>query len=112
MKESPCSRSTKVLKTVPRIGEVLSTVIMLETGPIDRFHSLGNYASYVRCVASTRVSNNKNKGEGDRKCGNAYLSWAFVEAAHRQSAGLPLRYRTGNLFSELKIEKYRCYLAT
>lgn len=72
----------KVLKTVPGIGEVLSTVIMLETGPIDRFHSPGNYASYARCVASTRVSNNKKKGEGNRKCGNAYLSWAFVEAAH------------------------------
>ena len=68
----------KVLKTVPGIGEVLSTVIMLETGPIARFHSPGNYASYARCVASTRVSNNKKKGEGNRKCGNAYLSWAFA----------------------------------
>ena len=72
----------RVLKTVPGIGEVLSTVIMLETGPVDRFHSPGNYASYARCVASTRVSNNKKKGEGNRKCGNAYLSLAFVEAAH------------------------------
>ena len=72
----------KVLKTVPGIGEVLSTVIMLETGPIERFNSPGNYASYARCVASTRISNSKKKGEGNRKCGNAYLSWAFVEAAH------------------------------
>ena len=28
------------------------------------------------------VSNGKKKGEGNRKNGNQYLSWAFVEAAH------------------------------
>jgi transposase len=71
-----------VLKTVPGIGEILSTVIMLETGPIERFTSAGNYASYARCVGSGRYSNNKKKGEGNRKNGNTYLAWAFVEAAH------------------------------
>jgi transposase len=71
-----------VLNTVPGIGEILSTVIMLETGPIERFTSAGNYASYGRCVGSGRFSNNKKKGEGNRKNGNAYLAWAFVEAAH------------------------------
>ena len=72
----------KVLKTVPGIGEILSTVIMLETGPIERFTSAGNYASYARCVGSGRFSNSKKKGEGNRKNGNSYLAWAFVEAAH------------------------------
>ncbi len=71
-----------VLKTVPGIGEILSTVIMLETGPIERFASAGNYASYARCVGSGRFSNAKKKGEGNRKNGNAYLAWAFFEAAH------------------------------
>ncbi|MEJ7807567.1 MAG: IS110 family transposase, partial [Telluria sp.] len=71
-----------VLKSVPGIGEILSTVIMLETGPIERFASAGNYASYARCVGSGRFSNNKKKGEGNRKNGNTYLAWAFVEAAH------------------------------
>ena len=71
-----------VLNSVPGIGEILSTVIMLETGPIERFTSAGNYASYARCVGSKRVSNNKKKGERNRKNGNAYLAWAFVEAAH------------------------------
>ena len=71
-----------VLKSAPGIGEILSTVIMLETGPIDRFTSAGNYASYARCVGSGRFSNAKKKGEGNRKNGNAYLAWAFVEAAH------------------------------
>jgi transposase len=71
-----------VLKTVPGIGETLSTIIMLETGPIERFSSAGNYSSYARCVGSGRYSNSKKKGEGNRKNGNAYLAWAFVEAAH------------------------------
>lgn len=71
-----------ILRTVPGIGDILSTVIMLETGPIERFTSAGNYASYARCVASDRNSNGKKKGEGNRKNGNAYLAWAFVEAAH------------------------------
>lgn len=71
-----------VLKSVPGIGEILSTVIMLEIGPIERFTSAGNFASYARCVGSQRVSNNRKKGEGNRKNGNAYLAWAFVEAAH------------------------------
>lgn len=71
-----------VLKSAPGIGEILSTVIMLETGPIERFTSAGNYASYARCVGSGRFSNSKKKGEGNRKNGNTYLAWAFVEAAH------------------------------
>jgi transposase len=28
------------------------------------------------------MSNGKKKGEGNTKCGNKYLAWAFVEAAN------------------------------
>ena len=31
---------------------------------------------------SRRLSNGKQKGENNQKCGNKYLSWAFVEAAN------------------------------
>jgi len=31
---------------------------------------------------SNRVSNGKKKGSNNEKCGNKYLAWAFVEAAH------------------------------
>lgn len=71
-----------ILQTVPGIGEILATTIMLESGPMERFADVGNYVSYARCVPSKRVSNGKKKGEGNRKNGNAYLAWAFVEAAH------------------------------
>jgi len=72
----------KRLKSVPGIGTVLATTILLETGSIDRFAGPGNYASYARCVSSEYTSNGKKKGTGNTKNGNKYLSWAFVEAAH------------------------------
>jgi transposase len=71
-----------LLKSVPGIGEVLAVVILLETGDIGRFAQVGNFASYARCVDSTRTSNGKKKGEGNTKNGNAYLVWAFIEAAN------------------------------
>lgn len=70
------------LQSVPGIGTVLALTIMLETGDISRFAQVGKYASYCRCVGSTRLSNGKQKGKGNHKNGNRYLSWAFVEAAN------------------------------
>jgi transposase len=70
------------LMSIPGIGKVLATVIMLETGDIARFAQVGNYASYARCVSSIRISNGKKKGEGNTQNGNAYLVWAFIEAAN------------------------------
>lgn len=58
------------LKTIPGIGD------------IRRFSAVGNYASYCRCVESRRLSNQKKKAGGNRKNGNKFLGWAFVEAAH------------------------------
>ena len=70
------------LKQVPGIGDILALTIALETGDIARFHKAGNYASYCRAVSSRKESNGKKKGEGNRKNGNKYLGWAFVEAAN------------------------------
>lgn len=71
-----------LLKSVAGIGDVLATVILLETGSIERFADVGNYASYCRCVGSAHMSNGKKKGEGNTKNGNRYLAWAYVEAAN------------------------------
>jgi transposase len=70
------------LCTVPGIAHVLAPVILLETGSIERFADVGNYASYARCVDSARFSNGKKKGEGNVRNGNKYLAWAFIEAAN------------------------------
>jgi transposase len=72
----------RLLNTVSGIGPILATVILLETGSMDRFADVGKYASYCRCVGSTHLSNGKKKGEGNTKNGNRYLAWAYVEAAN------------------------------
>ena len=71
-----------LLASVPGIGRILATIILLETGPIGRFAAVGNFAFYARCVDSQRLSNGKKKGEGNTRNGNKYLAWAFVEAAN------------------------------
>lgn len=71
----------QLLLTTPGIGRILGLTIMLEVGDISRFKKAGNYSSYSRCVESKRVSNNKKKGENNKKNGNRYLAWAYVEAA-------------------------------
>jgi transposase len=72
----------RLLKTVAGVGSILAPTIRLETGEIGRFPSAGKYASYCRCVGSQHLSNGKSKGRGNRKNGNPYLAWAYVEAAH------------------------------
>ena len=76
------SEAFKYLQTIPGIGDILGLTIMLEVGDIGRFDQVGNYSSYCRCVKSERRSNEKKKGEGNRKNGNKYLAWAYVEAAY------------------------------
>jgi transposase len=69
------------LMTVPGIGKILALTIMLEVGDINRFPTVGDYSSYCRCVKSIRTSAGKVIGYGNRRNGNKYLSWAYVEAA-------------------------------
>jgi transposase len=79
--------------SLPGVGDILGLTIMLEVGDIGRFPEVGNYASYCRCVKSTRISNDKSKGQGNRKNGNKYLSWAYVEAAHFAIRSYPVVQR-------------------
>lgn len=70
------------LNTLPGVGKILGLTITMEVGEIKRFKTAGDFASYCRAVASKRTSNEKSKGDNNRKCGNKHLSWAFVEAAN------------------------------
>jgi transposase len=70
------------LLTLPGVGKILGMTITLEVGDIARFKTDGDFASYCRAVDSRRLSNGKQKGENNPKCGNRYLSWAFVEGAN------------------------------
>ena len=83
------SGSYRRLLTAPGIGTVLGVMIMLETGPIERFKNAGCYASYCRAVNSSRTSNDKKKGGNNKKNGNKYLAWAFVQAANHAQQHYP-----------------------
>jgi len=72
----------EVITSVTGIGPMIGQSILLESGPIERFPTVNDYASYARCVPSKKISNGKKKGEGNRKNGNKYLAYAFMEAAH------------------------------
>jgi transposase len=78
-RELPCYPR---LKTLPGVGIILGLTITMEIGDIGRFAGAGQFASYCRTVAARSTSNGKVKGENNRKCGNKYLAWAFVEAAN------------------------------
>ena len=82
LKQARLKPQFKKLLTVDGIGEILGMTIMYEAGDMQRFEKVGHFASYSRCVTSSRWSNGKKKGTGNRKNGNKYLGWAFVEAAH------------------------------
>lgn len=70
------------LATLPGVGRILGMTITMEVGDIRRFAGPGEFASYCRTVAAERTSNSKKKADNNSKCGNKYLSWAFVEAAN------------------------------
>jgi transposase len=80
-----CARELPIyekLLTLPGVGKILAMTITMEAGDIARFPTDGDFASYCRAVDSRRLSNGKQKGENNAKCGNRYLAWAFVEAAN------------------------------
>jgi transposase len=82
MKQLKPNQNFKRLKQIPGIGDILGGLIVLESGNIGRYKSAGDYCSYCRCVNSERKSNGKKKGINNRKNGNRYLSFAFIEAAN------------------------------
>lgn len=97
-----------MLRTTPGIGNILGMTIMLEVGEITRFAKVGHYSSYCRCVESKKISNGKKKGENNKKNGNRYLAWAYVEAANHAIRTCPEAQR----FFQRKMSKSNRVLAT
>lgn len=71
----------QLIQTVPGIGRILALTILYEIGNIERFPSVQNFASYSRLIKCKAESAGKQKGTNGNKIGNAYLKWAFSEAA-------------------------------
>ena len=70
-----------LLQTVPGIGKILSLVLLYEIHDIQRFPSVQDFVSYCRLVKCAKESAGKRYGTAGAKMGNAYLKWAFSEAA-------------------------------
>ena len=69
------------LQSVPGIGKILSLVLLYEIHTIDRFPRVQDFVSYCRLVKCAKESAGKRYGTSGAKIGNAYLKWAFSEAA-------------------------------
>jgi transposase len=70
-----------LLQTVPGIGKILSLVLLYEIHAINRFPRVQDFVSYCRLVKCAKESAGKRYGTSGTKIGNAYLKWAFSEAA-------------------------------
>jgi transposase len=68
-----------LLKTLPCVGKILSMVLMLEIGKVDRFPTAAHLASYAGLVP--RVHSSGGHTRMGQVCGNVNrnLKWAFVE---------------------------------
>ena len=71
-----------LLKTLPCVGPILSMVLMLEIGRVDRFPTSGHLASYAGLVPRVRSSGGHTRM--GQVCGNVNrnLKWAFVETGN------------------------------
>ena len=69
------------LQSTPGVGPILSLTILLEIDTITRFDTRQQFCSYARLCGAVQTSDNKRTGVGNKKAGNAWLKWAFSEAA-------------------------------
>jgi len=71
-----------LLNTLPCVGKILSMVLMLEIGKVDRFPTQEHLASYAGLVPRVRSSGGHTRM--GQVCGNVNrnLKWAFVEAGN------------------------------
>jgi len=83
-------RNFHLLLSVPGIGRVLAMTILYEIDTIERFPTVKDFLSYCRLVKGSVASAGKVKGLTGGKMGNAYLRWAFGEAAVIMKRNHPL----------------------
>jgi transposase len=74
--------AAQLLMSMPGVGPILSTVIAVEIGDINRFPDAEHLASYAGMVPRVHSSGGKTYYGQIRPDINHYLRWAFVEAAN------------------------------
>ncbi len=75
------SCNLQVLLSTPGIGKILAMTMLYEIDTITRFPTVKDFTSYCRLVKGSVASAGKVKGLTGGKMGNAYLRWAFGQAA-------------------------------
>ena len=75
------AHTLSLLQTVPGIGKSLSLVLLYARHDIARFPRVQDVVSSCRLVTCAQESAGKRYGTSGTKIGNAYLTWAFSEAA-------------------------------
>jgi len=76
------TETMQFVQSLPGIGTILTIVITLEVGSVDRFPSASNLASYSGTVPRVKSSGGKQRQGRMVKQANNYLKWAFIEAAN------------------------------
>jgi transposase len=69
------------LRSIPGVGKILALVLLSESHDIQRFPRVQEFVSYGRLVKCAKESAGKRYGTSGKKIGNAYLKWAFSDAA-------------------------------
>lgn len=77
--------SVRLLRSEPGLGFLLSTVVELEMGDINRFENAEKFASYCGTTPRVHASGGKVRYGNLRSDVNHYLKWAFMEAANAVS---------------------------
>jgi transposase len=77
----PDAHTLSVLQTVPGIGKIRGRVLLDERHDLARFPPVQDFVSACRLVKGAKESAGKRSGTSGTKLGNAYLTWAFSEAA-------------------------------
>jgi len=74
--------SIRLLMTLPGVGSILSIVIALEIGDVERFPGAQHLSSYGGTVPRIKSSGGKTFYGKVRPDVNRYLKWALIEAAN------------------------------
>jgi len=76
------SEEVRLLRTLPCVGPILSAVLWLEIGAVERFPDASKLASYAGLVPRVRASGGHTRLGPVCRDVNHHLKWAFVEAAN------------------------------
>jgi transposase len=85
------ANTLSLLQTVPGISKILRLGLLYAMHDITRFPRVQDCVSSCRLVTCAKKSAGKRSGTSGPQIGNAYLTWAFSEAAvlflHHHPAG-------------------------